>query len=204
MLAKAVVLQSENVGMYRPLREQARSYGYWYNCVKTLQSGSSATCPGLCRRGRIRCLLERGLPAKNDNAVGLIRNLWERACSRRRWSCSCKMLGCTGLFASKLAPTWFIPVGARLPAMNDNVVCLTVRVLCIAGKRAPTVHSKAQKKARHHDNAGQGEVNRLLGLQGVAHGFYVAAGHRRCRVPPGVTHVGEYIGHVVIGQRPGQ
>ena len=31
-----------------------------------------------------------------------------------------------------------VPVGARLPAMNDNAVCLKHRSANIAGKRAPT------------------------------------------------------------------
>jgi len=87
LLAKAVFKPIKMHRMYWPLREQARSH----RVNVRVRIGTSRP---ITEAGRCRTVIYR----TNTKP-------WEQACLRRRYSSRKRCIGCTGLFASKLAPT---------------------------------------------------------------------------------------------------
>jgi len=89
--------------MYWPLREQARSHRVV--CISQ-NCGSKLACEGNGPGSRyvLDVLASSRASSLPQNRVHQ-QKLWEQACLRRQWSGFQICFGCTGLFASKLAPT---------------------------------------------------------------------------------------------------
>jgi len=103
LLAKAMVRVPNMFWMYWPLREQARSHKIEYtnnNC------GSKLACEGNGPGSKyVLGVLAYSRASSLPQSRVHFTKLWEQACLRRQWSGFQICFGCTGLFASKLAPT---------------------------------------------------------------------------------------------------
>ncbi|SFH75081.1 hypothetical protein SAMN05444507_102506 [Pseudomonas syringae] len=88
-------------------------------CTGLFASKLAPTGPMRCRRRHTDIFDDDMRP--NAEALGVVhRFLWERACSRKRLSRRPVFCGCTGLFASKLAPTGQMCCRRRHTAVFDD------------------------------------------------------------------------------------
>jgi len=103
LLAKAMVRVPNMFWMYRPLREQARSHRVV--CISQ-NCGSKLACEGNGPGSKyVLDVLASSRASSLPQSRVHFTKFWEQACLRRQWSGFQICFGCTGLFASKLAPT---------------------------------------------------------------------------------------------------